>query len=67
LRKGENNEDPESMAYRKIPPMKSSHFPYLKRGDDVLPLNPLEGFEEDSESKNLSESQSPLPMIEHNF
>jgi hypothetical protein len=55
------------MAYRKIPPMKFSHFPYLKKGDDVLPLNPLEGFEEDSESKNLSESQSPLPMIEHNF
>jgi hypothetical protein len=55
------------MAYRKIPPMKFSHLLYLKKGDDILPLNPLEGFEEDSESKNLLESQSPLPMIEHNF
>ena len=46
--------------------MKFSRSPYLKRGDDTLPLNPSERFEEDFGAKTLSESLSPLPMIEHN-
>jgi hypothetical protein len=54
-----------SIAYKKIPPKKFSPSPYLKRGDDTLPLNPLERVEEDFGSRNLSESLFPLPMIEY--
>jgi hypothetical protein len=55
------------MVYSKIPPMKSFLLLYLRRGDNTPPLYPSEGFEEDSQLKNPLESQSPLPMIEHDF